>query len=201
MRHPWPLLVLAAALACGGGDAEPVAPRISQFFVRDPIGDTMASPFARGRAHDVLSFEAAPNGDTLVVSLRFAQSVQPFSSGATNAILGIIDLDVDGDSATGMRAFADDFGATSAIGAEWSLFLEDSSGTTTSARVALLDRATDAVHWVPARFNGTVVTARVPLALLGAGAGSRIGMVGIFGSVERASDYVPNEGSVSITLP
>ena len=201
MRHPWPLLVLAAALACGGGADEPVAPRISQFFVRDPIGDTMASPHALGRAHDVLSFEAAPDGDTLTVSLRFAQSVQPFSSGARNALLGIVDLDVDDDSSTGVRPFADTFGATSAIGADWSLFLEDSSGTTQGARVALLHLATNVVHWVPARFNGTVVSARVPLALLGARAGRRLSMVGVFGSLERASDYVPNEGSVSITLP
>lgn len=201
MRHPWPLLVLAAALACGGGDEEPVAPRISQFFVRDPMGDTMASPFARARAHDVISVEAAPQGDTLVVSLRFAHSVQPFSSGASNAVLGIVDFDVDEDSTTGLRPFADAFGATSSIGAEWSLFLEDSSGTTKDARVALLDLATEAVHWVPARYNGTMVTARVPLALFGAAAGRRISMVGVFGSVERASDYVPNEGAVSITLP
>lgn len=201
MRHPWPLLVLAAALACGGGDEEPMAPRLSQFFVRDPIGDTLASPHALGRAHDVLSFEAAPDGDTLTVSLRFAQSVQPFSSGARNALLGIVDLDVDDDSTTGMRPFADTFGATSAIGAEWSLVLEDSSGTTQGVRMALLNLATRAVHWVPARFNGTVVTARIPLTRLGARAGSRISLVGVFGSIERASDYVPNEGSVSITLP
>ena len=201
MRHPWPLLVLAAALACGNESHEPVAPRISQFFVRDPIGDTMASPFARARAHDVLSVEASPQGDTLVVWLRFAQSVQPFSTRASNAVLGIIDFDVDDDPSTGLPAFADDFGATSAIGAEWSLFLEDSTVSTKERRVALLDLATDAVHWIPARFDGTVVTARVPMALLGARAGARMSMAGVFGSVERASDYVPNEGAIAITLP
>lgn len=201
MRHPWPLLVLAAALACGGENGNPVEPRISQFFVRDPIGDTMASPYAQARAHDVLSFEAAPEGDTLVVSLRFAHSVEPFSTGKSNAVLGIVDLDVDDDSTTGRPAVADGFGATSAIGAEWSLFLEDSSGTTVGARVALVDHATDAVHWIPGRFNGTMVTARVPMALIGASAGSRLRLAGVFGSVERASDYVPNEGAVTITLP
>ena len=201
MRHPWPLLVLAAALACNGESADPVVPRISQFFVRDPIGDTMASPHALARAHDVMSVEAAPEGDLLVVSLRFANTVLPFSSGARNAVLGIIDFDVDDDSSTGLSAVADGFGATSAIGVEWSLFLEDSTVTAHDQRVALVNRATDEVHWVPGRFDGTMVTARVPLALLGARAGARLRMVGVFGSVERASDVVPNEGSVPITLP
>ena len=199
MRHPWPLLVLAAALACGGGDDDPVAPRISQFFVRDPLGDTMASPHAVARAHDLLSIEAAPHEGTLVFSLRFANPVQPFSTRASDAVLGIIDLDLDDDASTGLPAFADDFGATSAIGAEWSLFLEDSA-TGADPRVALLDLATDEIHWVPARFDGTVVTVRVPMALLGVSAGTRIRMAGVFGSIERASDVVPNEGNVQITL-
>jgi hypothetical protein len=202
MRHPWPLLVLAAALACGGGDDDPAAPpRISQFFVRDPIGDTMASPHAVSRAHDVLSVEAMPQRDTLFVSLRFADSVLPFSSGARNALLGIIDIDVDDDPTTGLPAVADGFGATASIGAEWSLFLEDSTVGSTDQRVALLNLATDEVHWVPGRFDGTIVTARVPLVLLGASAGARLRIVGVFGSVERASDFVPNEGSVPIALP
>jgi hypothetical protein len=200
MRHPWPLLVLAAALvACSEKSADPVVPRLSRLFVRDPIGDTMASPHAVARAHDVLSIATTPRGDTLLVSVRFADSVQPFSSGVRNAVLGIMDFDVDDDSSTGVPAVADGFGATAGIGAEWSLFLQDSAVTARDQRVALLDLATDEVHWIPGHFDGTLVTAHVPRALLGAGA--RLRMVGVFGSIERASDVVPNEGSVPIVLP
>ena len=201
MRHPWPLLVLAAALACGSEGDEPAAPRLSEFFVRDPIGDTMASPFARSRAHDVLSVEAVPQGDTLVVWLRFAQSVQPFSTRASNALLGIIDFDVDDDPTTGLPAFADDFGATSAIGAEWSLFLEDSTVSAGDRRVAMVNLETNEIFWIPSRFEGSTVTALVPMGMLRSGAASRIRMVGVFGSEERASDVVPNEGSIAIRLP
>jgi hypothetical protein len=61
--------------------------------------------------------------------------------------------------------------------------------------------ATQEVFWVAGSFDGATVTARVPLALLRAQPGARIRMVGVVGSVERASDIFPNEGSVLIELP
>ena len=201
MRHPWPLLALAAVIACGRGDDDHLSPRVRQFILNDPLGDTIASPFAVERAHDVLNFEARPRGDTLLVSVRFANLVQPFSTRASNAVLGIIDLDTDDDASTGSPAVADGFGATSLIGAEWSLFLEDSVVSSRDRRVALQDRATGKVFWIPSSFDGTTVTARVPLALLQLAPGARVRMVGVFGSVERPSDFVPNDGSVLIEMP
>ena len=201
MRHPWPLLVLAVALGCGGGDDDIVAPRIGQDAMSDPLGDTLASTFATAHAHDVLNFRATPEGESLVVWVHFAHDVQPFSSGGRNGVLGIMDLDVDGDPATGGVALADHFGATSGIGAEWSLFLEDSVAAAGDHRVAVVNVATQEVFWVAGSFEGATVTARVPLAMLRAQPGARIRMVGVVGSVERASDIFPNEGSMLIELP
>jgi hypothetical protein len=201
MRHPWPLLVLAAVLGCGSESDDSVSPRVNRFAFRDPQGDTLASPFASAQAHDVLDFEAVPRGDTLHVSVRFAQLVQPNSTGADNAVLGIFDIDIDDDPATGFDAVADAFGATSRIGAEWSLFLEDSSVARGDRRVALVNLATREISWIPARFEGTTVTARVPIAMLGAQPAARMRLVGVVGSIERASDIVPNEGSVLVAMP
>jgi hypothetical protein len=201
MRHPWPLLVLAAALGCGGGADDIAAPQRGQFALSDPLGDTLASTFATAQAHDVLNFRATPEGASLVVWVHFAHDVAPFSSGGRNGVLGIMDLDVDGDAATGAEPLADRFGGTAGIGAEWSLFLEDSVVAAGDHRVAIVSVATQEVFWVPASFDGATVTARVPLAMLRAQPGARIRMVGVVGSVERASDIFPNEGSIEIALP
>jgi hypothetical protein len=201
MRQSWPLLVLAAALACGRGSDDRLSPNVRQYAITDPQGDTLASPYAVSRAHDVLNLEATPQGDTLFVSLRFANLVQPFSSRATNALLGIIDFDIDDDPATGVLPIADQFGATSRLGAEWSLFLEDSTVADGGRRVALRHIATGEVFWIPGSFDGTAVVAHVPLARLQAREGSNIRMVGVLGNVERPSDFVPNEGSMLIALP
>lgn len=199
MRHPWPLLVLAVVLACGGeGEDHPAAPAGPLFASNDPKGDTLASAHAQARAHDVLHLDALQAGDSLLVSVRFVQVVQPHSSGAGNAVLGIIDIDVDDDPRTGLTPIADGFGATSGLGAEWSLFLEDSLAGPTDRRVALLRLSTRTVYWIPSRFDGTTVTARIPLALLGSTPAARMRMVGAVGSVERVSDIVPNEGSVLV---
>lgn len=201
MRHPWPLLVLAAVLGCGSDDDDAVSPRVTQFSIRDPLGDTLASPFASAQAHDVLNLEASPRGDTLLVTVRFAHLVQPNSTGASNGVLGIFDFDTDDDPGTGLTAVADDFGATSALGAEWSLFLEDSTVAAGDRRVALMNLETNEIFWVPSRFEGTTVTARLPIAMLNAAPGARLRMVGVVGSIERASDIVPNEGAVLVELP
>ena len=200
MRQPWPLLVLAAALACGDGSDDALSPDVRQYAITDPQGDTIASPYAVSRAHDVLNLEAMPHGDTLVVSLRFANAVQPFTSHASNALLGIIDFDVDDDPTTGLPPIADQFGATSRLGADWSLFLEDST-VAGHLRVALRNIATGDVFWIPGSFDGTAVVAHVPLARIQAREGSSLRMVGVLGNVERPSDLVPNEGSMLIQLP
>ena len=201
MRHPWPLLVFAVVLACGGGDDGPASPRGTEFTFNDPRGDTLAWGQAVDRAHDVLHLGAAPKGDTLVVTLQFAEIVQPNSVHASNSVLGIVDFDLDDDPATGLRAIADDFGATSHIGAEWSLFLEDSTMGAADRRVAMVNLASYAITWVPASFNGTTVVARVPMSLLQAKSQAHVRMVSVVGSLERASDIVPNEGALAFDMP
>lgn len=202
MRHPWPLLVFAVALGCGGeGEDHPAAPAKPLFASNDPRGDTLASTHAQSRAHDVLHLEALRTGESLRVTIRFVQVVQPHSSSASNAVLGIIDIDIDDDPRTGLTAIADEFGATSRIGAEWSLFLEDSAASPADRRVALMRLSTKEVYWVPSHFDGTTVSASVPLALLGPIPAARVRMVGVVGNVERVSDVVPNEGSVLIEMP
>ena len=201
MRHPWPLLVLAAVLGCGSESDDAVSPRAARYAFHDPLGDTLASPFASAQAHDVLNFEAAPRGDTLVVRVRFAHLVQPNSTGASNGVLGIFDFDVDDDPRTGLGPVADQFGASSAIGAEWSLFLEDSTVSAGDRRVAMVNLETREIFWIPSRFEGSTVTALVPMGMLRSGAASRIRMVGVVGSIERASDIIPNEGSVVVEMP
>jgi hypothetical protein len=199
MRHPWPLLVLAVVLACGG-EEHPAAPPKPLFASNDPKGDTLASTRAQARAHDVLHLEALRSDESLLVTVRFVHIVQPNSSRASNAVLGIVDIDIDDDPRTGLTAIADEFGATSRIGAEWSLFLEDSVAGPTDRRVALMRLSTKEVYWVPSRFDGTTVTASIPLALLDPIPAARVRMVGAVGNVERVSDIVPNEGSVLIEM-
>lgn len=201
MRHPWPLLVFAVVLACGGRDEGPASPRGTQYTFNDPRGDTLASELAVDRAHDVLHVGAAARGDTLVVAMQFAEIVQPNSTRASNAVLGIIDFDLDDDPSTGVHAIADDFGGTSHIGADWSLVLDDSTAGPADRRVAMVNLATNAVARVPVSYDGSTVVARIPLALLHARAQAHVRMVSVFGSMERASDIAPNEGSLEFELP
>ena len=201
MRHRWPLLVLAVVLGCGRESDDSLSPRNNRYAINDPLGDTLVTPFASARAHDLLTLQATPHHDTLLLVMRFANLVQPNSTRTHESVLGIVDFDVDDDARTGLPAVADDFGGSSQLGAEWTLFLDDSTVAPGDRRVALMHLSTNAIVWVPSRFEGTVVTTRIPLAVLGISHNARMRMVGIVGSIERASDIVPNEGSLAIDVP
>lgn len=201
MRHPWPLLALAVVLACNDGGDEPVSPSGARFTIHDPRGDTLALSFAVGRAHDVLGLNTAWRGDSLLFTVRFAELVYPHSSHTGNAVLGIVDFDVDDDPATGQVAIADGFGGTSGIGAEWSLYLEDSLATEGTHRVALVNLETREVFWIPGRYEGSSVTAVIPRAMLRIRDGGQVRLSGAVGSLERVSDIFPNEGSIVLEVP
>ena len=201
MRHPWPLLALAVVLACNDGGDEPASPAGTRFTIHDPRGDTLALSFALGRAHDVLGLHTAWKGDSLLFTVRFAELVRPYSSQAGNALLGIIDFDVDDDPTTGKRAIADGFGGTSGIGAEWSLFLEDSVAEGGNQRVALVNLETREIWWIPGRYEGSSVTAVIPRPLMRIGAAGRMRLSGAVGSLERVSDIFPNEGAIAMEVP
>lgn len=201
MRQPWPLLVLAVALACGGEGGDPASPGGTRFMVADPRGDTIVVGNRDTRAHDLFAVDVAPVGDTLVFTAWFVEPVAPYAGGASNSMRGVVDLDVDDDARTGLMAMADHFGATSRMGADWTLFLEDSLVAPADHRVPLQDLATNLVHWVPARYDRTSVTVRIPFALVGMAGGTRVQVVGVFGSRDRVSDIVPNDGALTLDLP
>lgn len=202
MRHPWPLLVVAVLLvACGGGD-DPAAPEeegpAADLALLDPQGDTLDASETTIRAIDVRGLEGRLQGDTLLLTVRFQAPVTPVHDLRETGVIGIVDFDVDGDGSTGYVAVADDFGASSGLGVEHALVLEDTTMADGSRRVALVDIAAESYRWIPARFEGTAVTVRLPLRLLGITDGQPLRMVGVVGNVERATDVFPNDGNASV---
>jgi hypothetical protein len=190
---------MIAALLLGCGDSDPSGPDpntlVLAFNAADPAGDTIAPPETTlPRALDLLAIRGDFKRDSLIITLTFSSPVAPATASAANSLLGILEMDIDDNPTTGEQPISNFFGANANLGIEYGLLFNE--GTSTS-----LDLVTPAGSQsaVIAAFSGNTVTARIPTNLLG-NDDRNFGVVGVFGTEDRPTDFAPNSGAITVRV-
>ena len=173
-----------------GGDFEAFA-----FWFPDPAGDTLAHETATTiPALDVTDVAGVVDGTTLLVELTFSSSVAPWSHQSAGSVDGFIDFDLDENSATGIPGAAGEYGGSAPLGAEFYISLRDVE----PGYVAIIDVMTGQYRIVPAAWNGTKMTMRIPRSRL-ADADGQFRMSIVVGHPQQpATDFVPSEGFYTV---
>lgn len=161
-----------------------------QGSVDDPVGDTFGGGSPQ---HDLTQFSAFIDGSgtNLLLSLTFDGNITPADSGMADAMIGLLEMDLDQDNATGFSPISDIFCPVATnLGVE---FLVDlGSYTDASGQMLLVDLATGPVGNVDAAFTSNSVSITVPLALLGDD--GFVNTATVIGTTPEPTDCAPNGG-------
>ena len=169
---------------------------LASFSRADPAADTLAGgAFDAPRAHDLVSTSGTFVGDTLIITLTFANSVSPMVGGAVDRMGAAIEIDIDDDVSTGDPPFANYFGASADIGVDYAVSLFEASATTAH----LFSISSEQVAEIPVTFAGNVVRVRIGMDLLGFDDGN-YSLAVILGTQDRPTDYAPNTGAIAARL-
>jgi hypothetical protein len=178
-------LVLGTMLVCGG----------TAGAVADPIDDT----FEMGLTHiDITDLSACQTPTSLVLRMTFAEPIVPGAGDgpppAGNALYGYIDLDLDGDAATGSTSKVEEYGpggAGTEIGSEAEVNLTQWDSATQT--LALETTGTGASR-VPAVFGTNTLTVTVPRT---ASFAAVVHVGAVIGNFSEPTDVAPNTGFVA----
>ncbi len=129
----------------------------------DPLGDTTGLP----PNHDITGLSATVEGDQLVLSISFANSILPSLPGGDDGVFTYFELDTDQDSSTGEPAFQNQLGQPGQqggpLGVEYRVLV--SPFDPNSATV--FDTQFNQVGTAPVVLTETSIEVRVPLSVLG----------------------------------
>lgn len=160
----------------------------------DPTGDTFGGG---GVQWDVTSLTIQRDTAEVTVLLEFTADLISPVTGDPTAMVAFVDLDIDQDSTTGLRAIADEFrtdGGSTGLGADYLLNL---GVYATDSTVALVDREGVEVGRIKPVFTGRRVTARIPKPLLG-GDDDGLNAAVIVGRNGGPTDIVPDMRSLTL---
>lgn len=187
------LVALASTLACGA-ERVPVEPfEAFTYAFTDAEGDTLANAEALPqRALDVVGISGSVDAASVVVELRFSTPVRPWSEQATGSVDGFVDMDIDGDAATGIPGAAAEFGGSAPLGAEFYLSLRDLIGPGQS--VSLVRVNDYSFRPVPATWEGNVMRVTIPRAAMQDDDGTMRMSVVVGHPQDPATDFAPSSG-------
>lgn len=160
----------------------------------DPTGDTFGGG---GVQWDVTSLTIQRDTAEVTVLLEFTADLISPVTGDPTAMVAFVDLDIDQDSTTGLRAIADEFrtdGGSTGLGADYLLNL---GVYATDSTVVLLDREGVEVGRVKPVFTGRRLTVRIPKTLLG-GDDDGLNAAVIVGRTGGPTDIVPDAGHLKL---
>lgn len=186
------LTIALTLLGCSDATTPPLPDATAT--LTDPVGDT----FGTGTPPwDVTALSITPDTDGITVRLDFADDLISPTSGDSNAMIGIVDFDVDRNAATGIQAIVDSYrpGTGSAgMGTDYRLLLGRFDADSTVA--------VDNAHAMPTGrvkpvFATRSVTVRIPFALLGNSDG-HLNAAAIVGNALNPTDIIPENGHLSV---
>jgi plastocyanin len=171
-----------------------IAPEGITATAADPAGDTFGGG---GVQWDVTSLTLRADTADVTVLLDFSADLISPVTGDPAAMVAFVDLDIDQDSTTGLRAIADEFrtdGGSTGLGADYLLNLGVYAMDST---VALIDREGVEVGRIKPVFTGRRLTARIPKTLLDDDDDALNAAV-IVGRTGGPTDIVPNTASLTL---
>ncbi|HZO20813.1 MAG TPA: hypothetical protein VFB46_17625 [Gemmatimonadaceae bacterium] len=160
----------------------------------DPTGDTFGGG---GVQWDVTSLTIQADTADVTVLLDFTADLISPVTGDPTAMVAFLDLDIDQDSTTGVRAIVDDFrtdGGSTGLGTDYLLNLGAYAADST---VALISVEGVEVGRIKPVFTGTRLTVRIPKTLLGDD-DDGLNAAMIVGRTGGPTDFVPNMGSLTL---
>lgn len=169
--------------------------------ISDPMGDTFGTSTP---VHDILSVSAETVGTDIIFSATFNESISAPSAGLLDAIEGYIDIDADGNPATGTltsgyASHLDQLGQgapSPGLGVEYYLDLGFFELLSNGLVDVILASDNSLIGQAPITFSPNSFEITVPLALLG-GDDSKINLGAIFGPFAgSATDQAPNNTTV-----
>lgn len=162
--------------------------------VADPLDDTFHTG---GLQWDLTALTVSRDTGGITILLDFSSDVVSPTSGDSSAIVGVVDLDVDQDPATGALSLVDEIRTDSGrtgmgVDAEIVLF----SYAPDSSVVVIGPHATVGGRVKPV-FQGHRISIRLPRAMLDNDDGN-VNAAAIIGRLGRPTDFAPNAGHLTL---
>ena len=197
-----PLTVILGSLACGGSSDVPSQPDVagdpSSVSIVDPIGDTFGLPGVT--QWDVSALTITHMTDGIIVRLDFANEVSIPTPGDPNAMVGLVEFDLDQNRATGKLGILDQLradGGATGMGVDGGLNLTTISADST---VLVYDSGGNPTGRAKVEIGGRRITVHIPSALIGNDDGYLDASV-IVGNSRSPTDLAPQTGHLSLQRP
>lgn len=197
-----PLSLVVGALACGGSSDVPSAPDIagdpSTVSILDPVGDTFG--LSGVVQWDITGFAITRSADGVIVRLDFANEVALPTLGDPNALVGLVEFDLDQNVATGKLGIVDQLrkdGGSTGMGVDAGLNLSNMAPDST---VVVYDSGGNMTGRAKVEIGGRRLTIHVPSALIANDDGYLDAAV-IVGNGKSPTDLAPQSGHLSLARP
>jgi hypothetical protein len=168
---------------------------ILAFNLVDPAGDTLRETETNlPKAIDLLSLRGDFKGDALILTATFSGPVTG-GFGAPNFLVGYFEFDIDDNVSTGGPYLSTVYGGSGSLGMDYRLTLYGSDAGISN------ETTSQPPNPVPIQvtYSGNTVVLRVPMSLLGNDDGN-FSLVGVFGTLDHATDLFPNSGFATSRL-
>jgi hypothetical protein len=197
------LSLVASVTACGGSADVPSMPDVaadpSTVSVADPLGDTFGLP---GYTQwDVSAFTLTRETDGITVRLDFANDVALPIPGDPNALVGLVEFDLDQNRATGKLGYVDQLrpdGGSTGMGVDAVLNLSNIAADST---LIVYGSGGNPTGKVKVTIGGHRLTIRIPSSRLGDDDGYLDAAVIVGNSGRSPTDLAPQSGHLSLTPP
>jgi hypothetical protein len=197
-----PLALMAGAMACGASSDVPSMPDIagdpSSVSIVDPLGDTFG--FAGTTQWDVSALTLTHDTAGVTVRLDFANEVALPMRGDPNALVGLVEFDLDQNGTTGKLGIVDQLrkdGNKTGMGVDAGLNLTTIAADST---LVVYDGGGNPTGRAKVDIGGRRITIHIPAALLGNDDGYVDAAV-IVGNSKSPTDLAPQNGNLSLPRP
>ncbi|HEX7978391.1 MAG TPA: hypothetical protein VF461_07305 [Gemmatimonadaceae bacterium] len=197
-----PISLVLGVLACGGSADVPSMPDTvadpSTALIFDPAGDTFGLPGLT--QWDVTGLSITRETDGITVRVDFANNVELPTPGDPNALVGLVELDLDQNVVTGKLGILDQLrkdGGATGMGVDAALNLSNIAADST---LIVYDMGGNPTGRAKVAIGGHRLTIHVPSALIGNDDGYLDAAV-IVANSRSITDLAPQSGHLSLSPP
>jgi len=198
-----PISLALGAMSCSRSSDVPSMPDVvadpSTVSISDPIGDTFGLP--GGTQWDITGLTVTRETDGITVRLDFANDVSLPLVADPNALVGLVELDLDQNRATGKLGYVDQLrpdGGSTGMGVDAVLNL---SNIATDSTLVVYGSGGSPTGKAKVTIGGRRLTIRIPSSALGDDDGYLDAAVIVGNSGRSPTDLAPQSGHLSLTPP
>ena len=197
-----PISLVLGVLACSGSSEVPSMPDVvgdpATASIVDPVGDTFG--LAGTTQWDITGLTITRETDGITVRIDFNNDLALPVPGDPNALVGLVEFDLDQNFATGKLGILDQLrkdGGSTGMGVDAGINI---STITADSTVTVYDMGGNPTGRAKVAIGGRRLTIRVPSALIGNDDGYLDAAV-IVGNGKSPTDFAPQTGHLSLNPP